>query len=266
MSVLVPLAVDGDAALARLNPVAKVTAAGIVTLGMLLSLDPVTPAIVLVAEAIAFPFTGVRFRTLLRRCWPLLIGIGGVVVANLIAVQGGEVLLEIGPIDITSDAVASAGTVALRLLALTLPGILVLAVTDPMDLADALVQQWRVPARFAYGALAALRLLPLLSADWHMIGRARRARGLDPGRSPVAHLRAFGGQVFAVLVAAVRRGVRLAAAMDARGFGATGVERTVARSQPMRPADWLLVAATAVTVAGAIAVSVALGTWRLPFA
>ena len=45
------------------------------------------------------------------------------------------------------------------------------------DLADALVQRWRVPARFAYGALAALRLLPLLSADWHMIGRARRARG-----------------------------------------------------------------------------------------
>jgi len=266
MSVLVPLAVDGDAALARLNPVAKVTSAGIVTLGMLLSLDPVTPAIVLVAEAIAFPFTGLRFRTLLRRCWPLLIGIGGVVVANLIAVQGGEVLLEIGPIDITSDAVTSAGTVALRLLALTLPGIVVLAVTDPMDLADALVQQWRVPARFAYGALAALRLLPLLSADWHMIGRARRARGLDPGRSPVAHLRAFGGQVFAVLVAAVRRGVRLAAAMDARGFGATGVVRTVARSQPIRPADWLLVAATAVTVAGAIAVSVALGTWRLPFA
>jgi len=275
MSVLVPLAVDSEAALARLNPVAKVAAAGIVTLGMLLSLDPVTPAIVLAAEAVAFPFTGVRLGTLLRRSWPLLIGIAGVVVANLVAVQGGEVLLELGPVDVTSAAVASAGTVALRLLALTLPGIIVLAVTDPMDLADALVQRWRVPARFAYGALAALRLLPLLSADWHMIGRARRARGLDPGRSPVAHLRAFGGQVFAVLVAAVRRGVRLAAAMDARGFGAFGadpvtgtaaVPRTVARPQPMRPADWLLVAATAVTVVGAIAVSVALGTWRLPFA
>ena len=99
-----------------------------------------------------------------------------------------------------------------------------------------------------------------------MIGRARRARGLDPGRSPVAHLRAFGGQVFAVLVAAVRRGVRLAAAMAARGFGATGVERTVARPQPMRAADWLLVAATAATVVGAVTVSVALGSWRLPFA
>lgn len=266
MSVLVPLAPDPDAALARLNPVAKVTAAGIVTLGMLLSLDPVTPAIVLAVEAAVFPFTGVQFETLLRRSWPLLLGIAGVVVANLVAVQGGEVLLDLGPVDVTSDAVRSAGTVALRLLALTLPGIVVLAVTDPMDLADALVQRWRVPARFAYGALAALRLLPLLSADWHMIARARRARGLDAGRSPIAHGRAFGGQVFAVMVAAVRRGVRLAAAMDARGFGATDVARTVARPQPMRPADWLLVAGALATVLAAVATSVALGSWRLPFA
>ena len=166
----------------------------------------------------------------------------------------------------TTDAVTSAVAVALRLLAIALPGILVLATTDPMDLADALVQRWRVPARFAYGALAALRLLPLLSADWHMISRARRARGLDPGGRRWRTLRAFGGQVFAVLVAAVRRGVRLATAMDARGFGATGVERTIARPQPMLPADWALVAGTAAAVALAVAVSVALGTWRPPFA
>jgi energy-coupling factor transport system permease protein len=175
------------------------------------------------------------------------------------------VLVELGPIDVTTQAVESAAAVALRLLALTLPGIVVLAATDPMDLADALVQRWRVPARFAYGALAALRLLPLLSADWHMIGRARRARGLDAGWSPVGRLRAFAGQVFTVLVAAVRRGVRLATAMDARGFATAGVTRTIARPQPMRPGDWALIAATAAAVAVAIAVSVAVGAWRPPF-
>ena len=266
MSVLVPLAPDPEAALARRNPVAKLTAAAIVTVAMLLSLDPVTPAVLLLIEAVAFPLSGVRLSTLLRRSWPLLLGVAGVVVANLIAVQGGEVLVEFGPVDITTHAVESAVAVALRLLALTLPGIVLLAATDPMDLADALVQQWRVPARFAYGALAALRLLPLLSADWHMIGRARRARGLDAGRSPVAHLRSFCGHVFSVLVAAVRRGVRLAAAMDARGFGSAGVTRTVARPQPMRAGDWALIGATLAAVLIAIGVSVAVGPWRLPFA
>jgi len=183
----------------------------------------------------------------------------------VVALDRGRVLAALGPVEVTAGGLSTAAAVSLRLLAVTLPGIVVLATTDPMDLADALVQRWRVPARFAYGALAALRLLPLLSADWHTIARARRARGLDAGRSPVGVVRAFTGQVFAVLVAAVRRGVRLAAAMEARGFGSTGVARSVARPQPMRAGDWRLVAAAVVAVLVATTVSVAVGAWRLPF-
>ncbi len=266
MSVLVPLAPDADAPLARLNPVAKITAAGIITVGMLLSLDPVTPGVLLGIEALAFPLSGVRVSTLLRRSWPLAVGVAGICLANVIAVGGGDVLLDLGPVEVTTGGIEAAASVALRLLAVTLPGIVVLAATDPMDLADALVQRWHVPARFAYGALAALRLLPLLSADWHLLSRARRARGLDAGWSPWARLGAFRGLVFAVLVAAVRRGVRLASAMEARGFGASDVARTVARPQPMRPADWWLIAAAVAAVVVATGLSVAVGSWRLPFA
>ncbi len=266
VSLLAPLAPDPDAPLARFNPVAKITAAVVVLLGLLLTLDPLTPALLLAAELAVVPLTGVSVRTLTRRCWPLLVGAAGVAVTNLFVVPGGEVLVEIGPFDITSHAVESAVGVSLRLLAIALPGVLVLATTDPMDLADALVQRWHAPARFAYGALAALRLLPLLSADWQQVSRARRARGLDPGRSPVAHVRAFAAQVLAVLVAAVRRGVRLATAMEARGFGATGVQRTIARPQPMLARDWWLIAATVAVVLAATAMSVAVGAWRPPFA
>jgi energy-coupling factor transport system permease protein len=248
VSLLAPLAPDPDAALARRNPVAKLAAAGIVMLGLLLTLDPVTPAVLLVIELVTLPATGVRWSTLVRRTWPLLVGVAGVTVANLVIV----------------GSVESAVAVSLRLLAIALPGILVLASTDPMDLADALVQRWRVPARFAYGALAALRLLPLLAADWQQIGRARRARGLEAGRSPLARVRLFASQVLAVLVAAIRRGVRLATAMEARGFDA-GVPRTVARPQPMLAGDWALVLAAVAAVCLATAVAVAAGTWSLAF-
>ena len=181
MSLLAPLAPDSSAPLARFNPVAKISAAVAVLLGLLLTLDPLTPALLLAAELAVVPLTGVSARALSRRCWPLLVGAAGVAVTNLVVVPGGRVLVEIGPWDITSQAVESAVGVSLRLLAIALPGVLVLASTDPMDLADALVQRWHAPARFAYGALAALRLLPLLSADWQQVSRARRARGLDPG-------------------------------------------------------------------------------------
>jgi energy-coupling factor transport system permease protein len=266
VSLLAPLAPDPDAALGRFNPVAKISAALVVLVGLLVTLDPVTPAVLLAVELAVVPLTGISIGPLARRCWPLLLGAAGVAVTNLLVVDGGRVLLDLGLWDVTSDAVPSAVATSLRLLAIALPGVLVLATTDPMDLADALVQRWHAPARFAYGALAALRLLPLLSADWQQVTRARRARGLDPGRSPVAQLRAFAAQVLAVLVAAVRRGVRLASAMEARGFGATGVQRTAARQQPMRPRDWWLVAVSFAVVVAATAVSVAVGAWRLPFA
>jgi energy-coupling factor transport system permease protein len=266
MSVLAPLVPDPHAALARRNPVAKLAAVAVVMLGLLVSLDPVTPAVLLVIELAAVPATGVRLGTLARRTWPLLVGVLGVAVANLIVVESGDPrrLFALGPLDVTVGAAEAALAVSLRLVAIALPGILVLAATDPMDVADALVQRLHVPARFAYGALAALRLLPLLTADWHMIARARRARGLDAGRSPVAALRLFASQVFAVLVAAIRRGVRLATAMEARGFDA-GVPRSVARPQPMSPADWWLIVGAVAAVAVATGISVATGAWAPVF-
>jgi energy-coupling factor transport system permease protein len=248
VSLLAPLAPDPDAALARRNPVAKLAAAAAVMAGLLLTLDPVTPAVLLAIELAAVPATGVRWSTLARRTWPLLVGIAGVTAANLLIVGSAE----------------SAAAVSLRLLGIALPGILVLASTDPMDLADALVQRLRVSPRFAYGALAALRLLPLLAADWHQIARARRARGLAAGWSPVARVRLAYSRVFTVLVGAIRRAVRLATAMEARGFDA-GVPRTVARPQPMRAADWALVLGAVAAVGVATAVAVAAGTWSLAF-
>jgi energy-coupling factor transporter transmembrane protein EcfT len=54
--------------------------------------------------------------------------------------------------------------------------------------------------------------------------------------------------------------------MEARGFGATGVRRTMAREQPMLARDWWLLAGTVLAVVVATAVSVAVGAWRPPFA
>jgi energy-coupling factor transport system permease protein len=151
--------------------------------------------------------------------------------------------------------------IGLRVLAIALPGVAALAATDPVDLADSLVQQLRAPARFAYGTLAALRLLPLLAAEWRTIARARRARGIDAGRSPVAALRLFASQVVALLVGAIRRGTRLATAMDARGFD-SGISRTFARRQVVTAPDVALVAGAMLVTSLAVAVSMSIGTWQ----
>ncbi|MEU1811323.1 energy-coupling factor transporter transmembrane component T family protein [Micromonospora aurantiaca (nom. illeg.)] len=259
---LEPVAAPG-ATLARRNPVAKLAAALVFTVILVATLDPVAPAIAIAVELAVLPLFGVRYRVLARRAWPLLAGAVGILVTLVLfaADRSGPVLLQAGPILVTEGVLTTALGLVLRMVAVALPGIVVFATTDPTDLADALIQNAKAPARFAIGALAAFRMVPLLEQEWRMISMARRARGVDAGRNPVAKLRLFASTAFTLLVGAIRRGTRLAVAMDARGFDA-GTPRTVARPQRFTRADALLVAAAALLAAGALATSIALGTFR----
>lgn len=257
-----PVAVPG-APLARRNPVAKLAAALLFSFILIATLDPVAPAIAIAVELAVLPLFGVRYGVLARRAWPLLASAGGILVTLVLfaADRSGPVLVEAGPVLVTQGVLVTALGLVLRMLAVALPGIIVFATTDATDLADALIQNAKAPARFAIGALAAFRLVPLLEQEWRMISMARRARGVDAGRNPVARLRLFVSTAFALLVGAIRRGTRLAVAMDARGFDA-GTPRTVARRQRFTRADGLLVVGAAVLAGAALAVSVVLGTFR----
>ncbi|MEU8296931.1 energy-coupling factor transporter transmembrane component T [Micromonospora sp. NPDC048909] len=259
---LEPVAVPG-APLARRNPVAKLAAALVFSIVLVATLDPVAPAIAIAFELALLPLFGVRYRVLARRAWPLLVSAVGIVVTLVLfaAERSGRVLVEAGPVVVTSGVLLTALGLVLRMFAVALPGVIVFATTDPTDLADALVQNAKAPARFAIGALAAFRLVPLLGQEWQMISMARRARGVDAGRNPVAKLRLFVSTAFALLVGAIRRGTRLAVAMDARGFDA-GTPRTVARRQRFTAADALLVAGAATLAATALTTSILLGTFR----
>jgi energy-coupling factor transport system permease protein len=254
---------SGTAPLARRNPVAKLAAALLFALPLVATLDPLTPALGLAVELAVLPLFGVRYRTLARRAWPLLPAAAGVLITMVMfaADRDGALLFTAGPFEVTSGVLLGALGLVLRIFAVALPGIVVLATTDPTDLADALVQNARAPARFAIGALAAFRLVPLLGQEWQMITLARRARGLDAGRNPLTRLRLFFSTAFALLVGALRRGGRLATAMDARGFD-SGTPRTFARRQDFRGADWALVGGAFTLSMLALLTSVMTGLFR----
>lgn len=253
----------GSGPIANRNPLAKFAAASLIMIGLLPSGDPVAPAIVLAATIATLPFLGLPVRALTRRLVPLSVAVALVGVANTIVVRDlpGAVLVDLGPLTITRAAFAAAGASMLRLLAIALPGVLAAMTTEPLDLADALVQQARAPARFVYGAVAALRLVPLVSEEWETLRRARRARGVAGGLNPLAQARLGTASLVTLLVGAIRRATRLATAMDARGFG-TRANRTFARPQSFSRGDLLLVGATAILCAAAIALSVRTGAWR----
>jgi energy-coupling factor transport system permease protein len=236
-----------DVPLSRINPVAQLTAIAVVTLVLITSLDVVTPAVMVAVELCLFPAAGLTSpRTVWLRTWPMLFGAASVGLVNVLLSEDADLVTGLG--------------LALRVVGLALPGVLLVAATDPVRLADALTIHWRMSPRFAYGALAALRLVPLLVTEFESVRLAQRTRGVEAGRNPVARVRMLAAIGFILLVGAVRRGSRLATAMDARGFDA-GVPRTNARGSTLRLRDAAFVVGAVVACAAAVTLSVTAGAW-----
>jgi energy-coupling factor transport system permease protein len=249
MRLLEPLVPDPRAPLARLHPIAKIVAALILMLALFITVDLVTSGVVVGALLVAARFSGLPPRSLAARAAPLLIGAASLGIFNAVL----------------SQSLVAGAAIALRIIGVSLAGMLAVATIDPTDLADALVEHAHAPSRFVVGALAAFRLFPLFSREWDVLGLARRARGIEADRTYVDRLRAFPGRALGLLVAAIRRATRLALAMDARGFGAQPC-RTVARPRALTLPDGALVAGALMLAVGATSLSIALGTWRPLFA
>jgi energy-coupling factor transport system permease protein len=263
MRLLTPVVPNPTSPLGRANPLAKLVAALVVLVALFASLDAVTAGIMLAVLVGLLPASGLPVRAVVARAWPIgalavAIGLFNVLFA---AEQLGPTVIAIGPVRVGAETLGNGGGLMLRLIAVALAGLLATATSDPTDVADALIQQARVSPRFAIGALAGLRLLPLLAREAEVIGMARRARGVEAGRSPVAAVRLAGSTILGLLVAAIRRGTRMARALEGRGFGARPC-RTVARPQRMRASDWGWILGALILAGGAIGASVALGTWR----
>ena len=256
MTVAEPIRIG---ALATVNPVAKVGAALIVSAVLLISIDWVSAAVALGLELILFAAAGLPLRVVVVRSAPVWVAapLAGLTTA-LYGQTSGTVYLQWWAVEVSQGSLQLALATMVRILAIGLPAVLLFVTIDPTDLADGLAQVLRLPARFVLGALAGLRLVGLFIDDWRALTLARRARGIaDSGA-----VRRVLGQAFALFVLSIRRGTKLATAMEARGFGATGV-RTWARPSRFRARDWAVLAVAIGVGAAAAGVAMMVGSWNV---
>lgn len=189
--------------LARTNPLVLVVLS---ILGMLASLAVrdlttavVTVVLIMVAGLLGMP----------RRSGPLLRYLA--VVLGSLSIGWSTWL--VGERDIETAVVAG-----LRIVVLALPGVALAPLIDPSALADQLGQRLRLPARGVVAFAAALQRVDHLGDTWQQLVRARRARGLGPGRGPVSAVGHVGSVTFGLLVSTLRQATVMSVAMDARGF------------------------------------------------
>jgi energy-coupling factor transport system permease protein len=202
-----------------------------------------------VAGAITFLLLGVCLRAPRRRArlyvtGTLLSALGVFVLTPFIETIGshplwtGPIVPVLGQVDITSEELWSAGLNALRLAAVGLAFAAYALLLDH----DRLLQG----ARFARPAALATRLLPTLERDAVGFLESLRARGVD-----VTGVRGHAALLSPLLASSLERGLNLAEAMEARGYGRAG--RSSLPAQPWRARDVAAVAlAVAVVAAGVL--------------
>jgi len=150
----------------------------------------------------------------------------------------GPIVPVLGQIDVTSEELSSAALNALRLAAV---GFAFAAYALLLD-HDGLLQA----VRFARPAALATRLMPTLERDAAGFLEALRGRGVE-----VNGVRGRAVLLSPLLASALERGLNLAEAMEARGYGRAG--RTSVPQPPWRVRDAMCVAlAVAIVAAGAL--------------
>lgn len=158
--------------------------------------------------------------------------VGDVPVARLLR-EGAFAYLIVGFLLVYNVAASGwlAGiAVALRLLLLIWASLLLMTLSTPAELSEALrrllspLGRLGLPVRdFTTSLSIALRFMPLLSEELRAVRAAQASRGAAfEGAGLVRRLRAYGGLMVPLFVGLFRRADRLASAMEARCYGASG--------------------------------------------
>ena len=233
-----------DSPLGRTSPVVKLGIAIVWLVGLAVTLHPLPPVILAaVALAAGLAIGGIPPLILGRTLAPVWLAALAIGLSNMLfSTANGDpttsTLLQVGPIRIAQEAFVAGVSIMLRVAAIACVGAVFALTTDSTRLADALVQQARIPARFAYGALAAYGAIPRLSEDLATLRQARRIRGLRGGWHPSLFV--------GLLVLAIRHADRMAVSMDARAFGSG--TRTHYRDIRWTPIDLAVAMAAAATL------------------
>lgn len=182
----------------------------------------------------------------------------GVLMTNAVS-RPGSVVAVIGPLTATDDGVRVGLALAIRVLVVAVPAILVARRTDPTRLVVALMQHLRMRPRAGFAVLTAHRMLADMPGRWQMLLAAGRSRApLDRRGRVRLGARGYGRAALGLLVGGIRRGNRIADALDVRGIGAPA--RTARLREPFSRRDAVVGAlVTLGAVTCAIGASAAVG-------
>jgi energy-coupling factor transport system permease protein len=254
--------VDRPGLLHTLSGTAKLVLVVGLVLGAMISFDPRYLAGLAVLSVILWALSRIRLADLKVVLWTVLVfmALNNLMIFLFAPGYGTDLfgtrhLLADGPgrWDLTSEQLYYQLVVTLKYFAV-LPGtLLFITTTRPPEFASSL-NRIGVPHKVAYSVSLAMRYIPDLQREFHVISQAQQARGLDTSsRARLStRLRNVTRVLIPLLLGTLDRIEAVSSAMELRGFG-RGKKRTWYGEEPLRARD-------VVTMLGALAlVAVAVG-------
>lgn len=205
--------------------------------------------VVAIATVVALAASGIGPGQALRLLRPFLWLLLFVVVWDVLFVNRGEVLAQVGPVCVSVGGIAFAVESGVRFCCMMLGTGALMRTTSPTELTDgialALRPLARLGARVDDAALAlglTFRFIPTLAQEYGRIKQAQESRLASFSGGVVQRLAAY-GTVFTPLFAnALRRADRVATGIESRAYGANARSRI--REYRFAAADALVLAAS----------------------
>ncbi len=245
-----------DTPLGRLDPRVKILMLVGASITSFFITDAVTGLFMAALLVFAYVLAHVPAAQMLRTVKPFLWIFVFSFVVNVLVIRGGAVLFEWGPIVVSVRGVELGILVAYRAVIALGFGVLLVATTSPVHIADALerllapLRLFRVPVEDVAMILSiALRTIPLLSDEASQVAMAQRSRGVQGfDKGILSRMKSYASLVVPLLEGSLRHAERLAVAMDARCYAASQ-HRTHLHPLRFARSDYLACAASCMLVA-----------------
>lgn len=218
--------IPGNSLIHRLDPRSKLLAMVLYIIIIFWANNLVTNLLMLAFTLVVILLSQVKLSFFINGVKPMIGIILFTTIFQMLFTQGGEIILQIWIIRITSFGLSQAALIFMRFLLIILFSTLLTLTTTPLSLANAVesllkpFEVFKVPAHEIGLMLSlSLRFVPTLMDDTTRIMNAQRARGVDFGEGNlVQKVKSIIPILIPLFASSFKRADALAIAMEARGY------------------------------------------------
>ncbi len=138
----------------------------------------------------------------------------------------------------------------IRMIAMTMPFVMLLAATRAQDLSAALVNQCNIPPEYAFMFTAALRFIPDFLAESKVVREAQACRGYAPRGNVIKRMTGYLAIVEPLVLKAVRRSETMSMSLELRGFGGSVRQHAFCGDVALAVCDYVVLAGTVLATTG----------------